>query len=64
MTPARRLFPWFAVVLGILGVVACAAATVLVCYAGVRLNRICDDVFEGVDQALATVGTINRPANS
>ena len=55
MSPSRRLFPWLAVVLGALGVVACAAATVLVCYAGVRLNRICDNLFEGIDQALAAV---------
>ena len=51
----NRLIPLFALLLGVLGVVVCAAAIVVVWSTGSRLSRTNERVFDRIDVSLAAV---------
>jgi hypothetical protein len=50
-----QLFPLLALWLGLVGVVACAAATVVVWSTGSRLSQANENVFDSIDKSLAAV---------
>jgi hypothetical protein len=55
MTRKLKLLPWLATVFGLLGVVACVAAILVIWSAGSRLTQVNENVFEGIDKTLAAV---------
>ena len=50
-----RLFPLITLLLGLLGIVVCAAAIVLVWSVGSRLSQTNRNVFDGMDKTLAAI---------
>ena len=50
-----KLFPWLAVLFGVLGIVACVAAIIIVCSMGSRLAQTNENVFDGIDKTLVAM---------